>query len=503
MENKPAIGLIELPELGLLDPDGQNMLSEESEGFVLISKQILMANLEAAGFNTHLYNLKNGDTVYEYGKASWGGKELTKVSVGGSIHNIDPTENDAWGVTNNFSQYREIACIAIEHLASRGKPVVIGGSDVAAEPKPYLDAGATAVILDKTGAANAPTLDYVLGKTPRQELSGVILANGAQQPPREVRSPMRPQQWALPEQSVVEQCLGTRYKGLPFPEDNPKVGSVFTDIGCDQKCDFCQTPTYSIGYRAMTPDRALEWFATQKQAGARFILNNADQFLGRVLKKGGREEVLEIMQGVRDMGLSVIWGNGLELKKATMGHGIKQSTDFAPDEELINALWGWDGHAGCYFGYLPAERPLLGRENYRKLLPWQEHCEVVKAVARTGTPYLRYGVIIGLAEDDLETFQYLEEALWGLFEELEKINPEVNFQIAPFAISPIPGTLQGLNLRKSGLVRFEDPSIFGSVWTPAVDTHHLSYEEVAQWQVRLSGIGRKFMNDGSTREATT
>jgi hypothetical protein len=401
-------------------------------------------------------------------------------------------------VTNNFSQHRDIARMTIKHLASQGRPVLVGGSDAIADPQVYFSAGATAVVLDKSGAANASIMDYVLGKTPREEVSGVVLAQGSQPSPR-AKKVLSPQNWALPSLSVAKQCSGTGYKDLPLPEKPTVVGSVFTDIGCDRKCDFCQTPNYRLGYRAMSPERVSQWLEIQKEVGAKVIVNVADQFLGRVVKKGGREEVLEIMKTIREQGFSIIWPNGLEFKKTTLGRGINRKTglDFTPDEELIEALWGWDGKVGCHFAYLPAERPVFGRENYAKLLPWQEHCEIMKAIVRTGIPYVRYGVIVGFADDNHETLSRLEEAIWGLYEDLIAINPSLGFQVASFSISPIPGTPQADSLRQSGLLEINDPSIYGSVWTPTVNTHYLSYGEVADWQKRLAKIGKSpYMEDG-------
>jgi hypothetical protein len=252
----------------------------------------------------------------------------------------------------------------------------------------------------------------------------------------------------------------------------------------------------------MSPSRTLQWYKIQKEAGAKLINSASDQFLGRIIKKGGREDVLEIMQGIRDLGMSFFWSNGLELKKATLGRGInrKEGMNFIPDEELINALWGWDGKVGCYLAYVPAERPIFGQENYTKLLPWQEHCEMLKAITRAGVLYIRYGVIIGFADDSQETLLRLEEAISVLYEELIAINPSVNFQVSPFTISPIPGTPQSDQLRSSKLLRFDEPTIFGNLWTPAVDTHYLSYKEIANWQMRLAKIGKsRYMEDGSFR----
>jgi hypothetical protein len=498
MYQESSIGVVELPEFGLFDSDGKNWLGHKYNESVLISKQVLLASLQGEGFDAQLVNLTKGDDVVEYGKLTWGDSEFTKVYLGRKLDVIDPSAYDAWGVTNNFSQNRDIACITIKHLASQGKPVVVGGSDAIADFRSYLAAGATAVVLDKSGAANGPIMDYVLGKTPRETLAGVILANGSQAPAR-VQRPLSPQDWALPDLSVVKQCLGTEYKGLLLPENPWPIGSIFTDIGCDRTCDFCQTPRYRVGYRAMSPERVLQWAKLQKAAGAKAVMLSSDQFLGRIVKKGGREDVLEIMKTLKGLGLSYFWNNGIELKKMTVGRGInrKSGQNLTPDDELISALCGWDGQVGCYFAYIAAERPVLGRENYSKLLPWQEHCEIMKAIVRAGIPYIRYGLILGFSDDSDESLSRLEEAVWELYEELIAINPSLKFQTAPFSLSPIPGTPQSEEVRESGLLRFDDPNIFGSIWTTSVDTHYMNYKAVFEWQKRLSKVGRsRYMEDG-------
>nr|VFK37556.1 MAG: hypothetical protein BECKSD772F_GA0070984_101642 [Candidatus Kentron sp. SD]VFK43283.1 MAG: hypothetical protein BECKSD772E_GA0070983_10244 [Candidatus Kentron sp. SD]VFK80442.1 MAG: hypothetical protein BECKSD772D_GA0070982_11155 [Candidatus Kentron sp. SD] len=498
--NTSIIGIVELPEFGLLDSEGRNWLGHTYKDTVLISKQVLLSNLQGAGFDARLVNLLDGDDRVEYGRASWGDAEFAKVYIGKNLEDVDATAYDAWGVTNNFSQNREIAVLVIKHLASRGRPVVAGGSDAIAASSAYLAAGASAVVLDKSGAANAPIMDHVLGRTPREELAGVTLADGNQPPPR-VRRPFHPEDWPLPELSVVKQCLGLHFKGLPLPEDPWPMGSIFTDIGCDRTCDFCQTPKYRLGYRAMSPGRVLQWAELQKEAGAKAVMLSSDQFLARLLKKGGRKDILEIMENIRALGLSWFWNNGIELKKMTLGRGInrKSGENLIPDEELIAALCGWDGKAGCYFAYIPAERPVVGQENYKKLLPWREHCEMMKAIVRIGIPYLRYGIIIGFADDSHENLSRLEEAARDLYEELVTINPSSNFQVAPLSLSPIPGTPQSEQVRQSGLLRFDDPSILGSVWAPSMDTHHLNYKEVFEWQKRLSQVGEsRYMEDGIT-----
>ena len=482
------IGLVELPTSMLLDEEGTNW-TESPRNPVLLSKQVLLSNLEAGNFEPHLVNLRKGNHEEEYGLATWKGKTLRKVIVGRKIADIDPRKYDAWGVTVNFLQDRDVARMTIEHLASGGKPVVVGGSDALAKPQIYLQAGATAVVQDKSGAANWAVFDYVLGRPPREALSGVIFADGHQYPRR--TRPLVPEDWPLPSLDIVKQCLGLDHyfyshdKSSSVPDNVFPQGAVMPDLGCDRKCDFCQTPTYGLGYRRMSPQRALQWFALQKEAGARSVQNYSDQFLGRVLFKEGRQEILEIVKGLREMELPVCWTNGLEIKKATLGRGIRPDSDLTPDEELVEAVWGWDGKVGCAEAYIPAERPFVSRESYAKLLPWKQHRQMLRTIVRAGVPVISYGVIVGLPEDDREGMLRLHDALIELSQELKAINPSLLFNVLPFAVIPLPGTPQEQNLQKLGLLRFEDPAILGGWWTCCADTHHLSYEEVSDWQLRL------------------
>jgi len=482
-----VVGLVELPEIGLFDPFGSNRATVR-KGSALISKQVLMASLEAGGYDVRLYNLKRGGDEIEYGDVTWKGVPLKKVLLGTDYRTISPSECDVWGITSNFSQHRNAAALILSHLRSTGRTIIVGGSDAIAEPQTYLQMGADAIVLDKSGAANWAVIDCLTRQPLRGTLSGVLFRE-PQLNSRRVR-PGSPELWPIPTQEVVGQCLGTEYWSAAFPTRLTKIGSVFTDIGCDRKCDFCQTPDYRLGYKAMSPQTAIRWFQSQRSAGAGSVIGSSDQFLARLLWDGGRDEILEIMKGLRDTGLAVLWANGLELRKATRGRGlVRAGNDLAPDEELISALWGWDGTTGCYHAFIPAERPLHGRENYAKLLPWKAHCDILKSIVRTGVPALTYGCIIGFEDDDDRSLSLLEEGVSGLYDELRAINPQIIFQIAPFSLSPIPGTPQGTRVRESGLLRFPDPEIFGGAWVPCADTRHLTYEQIADWQRRLLRIG--------------
>ena len=476
-----SVGLVELPAFKLLDGDGLNWTALRQHD-PLGSKQILAAHLAAAGHDVTVVNLKAEERDTVVGAVEWNGRTLTKIAVGTPWTELDPSAFDVWGVTVNYLQERDAACAAIRHLA-RGAKVVVGGSDPFAEPEAVpAGRGRMRWSRDKSGAANDAAIEFVLTGRSTAPLTGVTLPDGRALPV--ARPPMSPQDWPLPPPAVVSATLGRTYWEAPLPSSLKPVGSVMLDIGCDRHCDFCETPTYRLGYKAMTPDRARQWLAAQRDVGANSVIVLSDQFLGRVLRPGGREEVLEITAAARDLGLALLWGNGLEIKKATLGRSLPGGDD-RPDEELVRALWGWDGKVGCAQAYIPAERPVTGTSSYAKLLPWNQHCEMLETIVGTGLPDLNYGVIIGLPDDSPAALEQLLAAVADLKSRLKLINPELRFRVTPYAIRPLPGTPQSAQLNRLGLVRFDDHAITGGFWTACADTRHMPYEQVSEWQVAL------------------
>lgn len=485
-ERSIRIGLVELPAIKLCDENGQNWAACRQHE-PLVSKQILISQLRGDGFDASLVNLKRGISEHIFGEVSWKGLSLKKIFVGTAIEEYSADRFDVWGFTVNYTQEREIACRFIRHLTSQGARVIVGGSDALAVPAPYLEAGATSIVADKSGAINRAAIEYVMGRPESAAWQQLKVSEGGRMLGRRGAA-LTPELWPLPEVDVAASCLGTRYWEGDIPDHLLPIGSVVLDIGCDRKCDFCQTPNYKLGYKSMSPKTAIRWFARQKEAGARSVICVSDQFLGRVLWDGGRDEVLEIMQGTRDLDLPVLWGNGLEIKKATRGHGLPGG-DPTPDERLCKALWGWDGRSGCYNAYIPGERPVEGNKSYEKLLPWNHHVTLLRAITQAGVPDITYGIIVGMSDDSDDTLSRFEDALYELWQTLISENHDLRFRVTPFAIRPLPGTLQTQQLERDNLLVFEDPAICGGFWTACANTKHITYERVSYWQSRLAKIG--------------
>ncbi len=121
----------------------------------------------------------------------------------------------------------------------------------------------------------------------------------------------------------------------------------------------------------------------------------------------------------------------------------------------------------------------------------------MRTIARTSIPHIRYGVIIGFEDDSEDSLLRLEEALLALYDDLMSVNPALKCQVNALSLSPIPGTPQSDHVRQTGLLHLDEPTLYGSIWTPTVDTRYLSYDQIADWQMRLMRIGgEQYMDYG-------
>jgi len=494
---KPKIALVEAPAVRIVDGSGKDhhmVRTKEATG-----KHFLGASLLAGGFEVEIMDMRRPNVEWGYEQVEWAGRTMTSLAKGLKLTDLEPKAFDVWGLTCNYQIQQTLVCELVKYISPH-RPVVVGGVDASLQPEPYLAAGATLVVHTRDGAANLAAVDFVLGRQPRVPLNGVILKDGTS---LKQTSFLHPELWPLSPIELIKSTLGYEYwegEYNVWPLSHLNIYPQATwlgDYGCDRGCDFCGTPLFwknaKLGaggrrelsniYKYMSPERVLAWVRLLKEAGAKSIISLSDQFLGRVLfGEEGRKEAMAICQGFRDLGLSFYWPNGSnELQKMTRGHGL--SKDTTPDEELIHALYDWNGVKGCFHAYIPAERPVEGKEAYAKLLPLNTHKEVVRQIVRAGTPSLTYGCIIGLKDDGAKEMQALYDYVLWFKEELKSINPKLIFWLAPFCIRPIPGTGQYLTLEKHRLLH-PHPTMRGAYGTP-MPTMHLRAEEIAEWQQRF------------------
>jgi len=481
-----VVGLIEAPQVRLYDPEGNQWTSSYHD--FLGSKQIIIGLLMDAGYRVLLYNLRTEDIGVELGEVSWCDINMRKVAWGGDWRLINPYDCNVWGITSNFYQEREVVCKIISYLSAHRVPIIVGGSDVFAEPKAYIAAGATVAIMDKSGGSNIAALEIALtGKTKHAHWLYLPIKGEV----RNGQPLLHPNMWPIPPVKYVAQTFAR----LPWKDTSQSdifpMGAVMPDQGCDRDCDFCQTHHYMLGYQYMSVERTLAWCDLQYEAGARSINCFSDQFLGRNIwsKPGqnGRDDIIAIMREIRERGINIMWWNGLETAKATKGRGFpahRPEHDPTPDRELVCAVWGWDGKSGCGQALIPAERPTEGEVAYRKLLSWQHHKEMLREIVRSGVPDLTYGLIIGLQRDTNKSMEHLLDAVLELRNDLLSINPALIFAVIPSCFIPFPGTNLSKDYWDKRNLLGNDPALFGK-WTPITTGGHLSPWEISLWQARF------------------
>jgi len=434
-----------------------------------------------------VYDLRDSNNNIEFGSVPWRSHILTKIAKSLPWEDIDPGECDVWGLTANFHIEREIIQMLCKHLGSTGKPVVVGGSDAFVDPTAYINAGATVVVMDKSGGSNQAAIDIACGSGTDYPYmlytKDGYIKNG--------RPRLHPENWRLPDLSFVDISLGRTNWRKPFtPDSDFPTSELILDHGCDRACSFCATPLYGLGYQYMTPGRVREWLERQKEAGANSIGVMSDQFLARVLypEKGdvpsGRTQLLQIVDHLRDLKLNWSFNNGIEIRKLTHGRGFKGG-DCTVDMELMEALCGRSDGLGCASIYIPAERPLQGTDRHEKLLQWSDHVEMVKAIVRAGVPNITYSVIIGYPEETDESLAHLMDVMRELKEEIMSINPELNMVVNPNSFIPFPGTPERVSLVAEGLLSQDADPVLVNSWTPTYRTRALTGEELTEWQRKL------------------
>jgi len=490
------IGLIENPRLLLEDERGRNWTSYLSSGS-LSSKLLVGGTLIAAGYEVCLYNLERGKDRTTLGEVAWNGHVLQKIVLGTPWHSINPHECDVWGITANFHQEEEIVASLIRYLTEHGARVVVGGSAAFAEPQKYTEMGAAVVVLDKSGGSNVAAIEIALTGSTKKPHRLYLARQGESRVGVAADYRLHPEKWPLPPISFVKETLGDMVWQKSFPTDFFPIGTIMADQGCDQKCDFCQSWKYGLGYQWMSPERIAEWILLLKKAGAGSIDCTSDQFVARNLWKHGRDEIMAVVDAFKAADMPFLWRNGIELKKITMGRGIEH--DLMPDRDLIRSLFGWDGKRGCVQTYIAGERPIDGTENYRKLLPWQQHLDMLRAIIETGIPDIFYGVILGLPDDSNETYKRLEEGLHEIRDMTKEMNPSLTFSVHLNGIQAFPGTLMTENLQDEGLMpQNVDPALINKQ-TPVARTRHLSVAQLSEWQRHLY---RTFVDSEGRRGVT-
>jgi hypothetical protein len=275
----------------------------------------------------------------------------------------------------------------------------------------------------------------------------------------------------------------------PLPEGvRPPLMYMETSRGCRNSCDFCSTPFAKGGYRFMSQRRIEEWLRLCKNAGIATILVMEDSVLSRLDFPEGRQAVIDLFVHMRSEGFAWEFANGIEIGKLAPAGRI--------DEELIEAMFSFDGFSGCYRSYIPFER--VDIQAYKKLKPFDVNKAILGSIVKRKVRLLTAGVIIGHPNETLESLAQTRRKL----KELRKVVGDISggetlITMAIFVHTPIPGTSDFRRFRREGRLAFdidEHPELYGC-GTSVVNGFHLTYPDIttARRDIALEVNGEEAM----------
>ncbi len=265
---------------------------------------------------------------------------------------------------------------------------------------------------------------------------------------------------------------------LPIRVSTPLM-YLETSRGCKNMCDFCSTPFTKGKYRFMSQKRIEELLQFYKGKGISTLLLSEDNILSRLDLPNGRKMLLKWFKYMRNQGFAWEFSNGIEIGKLT-GNG-----NF--DEELIEALFGYDDSTGCYRSYIPLER--IDLHIYRKIKPFEIQKKILSLIVNQKVPLLNLGIIMGNpyeTQGSLDTNEKRMNELMDMISEHSYGKTQTYANI--FLHIPIPGTKDYKKFHKEGRLEYDinkDPELF-NFYTSVVNGNHYSYHDLTKLRRDIS-----------------
>jgi hypothetical protein len=356
------------------------------------------------------------------------------------------------GLTANFSfEARRIGeAIAVYRRYNPHGKVIVGGRDATFRPEVYLGQGADAVVLGE-GEQIAGRLVVHLHQGKRPDFPGVAFREGGafrglgQRPILAPINELPLPHFFAPDEHLREDLprdqreYCSESQDGPFPPDvAPPTYHFFTSRGCIYQCSFCTTAGHP--YDAMTPDNVRKLLRHLKANGVRTLLSAEDAVAERIHfrrdGRDGRQELLEIMQAIKDDRFAVEWTNAINFNLFHDGRKI--------DHELMDAVFGsevLDGRrVGSYRMSVPVERP-GGDPRLPKLKPHAQQIEVIEGIAaRHAIASMGLCAVIR-PEDSAAALARMKEKLLEMRDAILRAgNGRTKTRIGIFCLTPHPGS---------------------------------------------------------------
>lgn len=402
----------------------------------------------------------------KYKEIPYGNKTIEVYRVGTPFSEIEDliSSSDALIFTSNFTQEAGVIGDLIE-FGKRVNPQVkvwVGGSDAMVQRgevdrhRYFYERGAD-YIAEGDGEITLP--DLMRGQTP-------------------ARNPILSDFDHAPDPALhlvnLHDCIESHEGGLPAGV-TPPLMYLETSRGCRQSCDFCSTPFTKGKYRYMSQQRIERVLQHFLDYGIRTLLLIEDNILSRLDLPEGRAEVLRWFATMREKNFVWEFANGVEIGKL--------EKDGVLDEELIEAMFGYDGKAGCYRSYIPLERIDVADLPYRKLKAFDVQKHILLSIARKGTALLNLGVIIGNPEESATSLSRTETKMIELKNDILDCSAGRTFAFANiFLHIPICGTNDYRRFHREGRLAYDidiHPELY-NFYTSIIRGENFSYTDLTE-----------------------
>jgi len=451
-----------------LSIDGRNLGAVRTH-FPKISQLMLAAIIEKSfpEINVRIVDMKTlGNQEVKYKEIKYGSRTIEAYQVGLPFSAVADTiaSSDALIFTNNFTQEAEVIGDLIE-FAKQVNPNVkvwIGGSDAMVQRAE----------VDRQHYFHSRGADYVSAGDGELTLPDLIRGHLQKQ------TPILSDFDRVPDPALhlvnLADYTESHEGGLPAGV-TPPLMYVETSRGCRQSCDFCSTPFTKGRYRYMSEGRIEHALAQFHQFGIRTLLLIEDNILSRLDLPDGRDEVLHWFRSMFEQGFVWEFANGVEIGKLEKGGVL--------DQELIEAMFQYDGRAGCYRSYIPLERIDSSELPYRKLKAFDVEKGILLSIAQQGVALLNLGVIIGNPAESHKSLSRTEDRMLELKDEILDLTGGRTYPFANFFLHiPICGTNDYRRFHKEGRLAFDidtNPELY-NFYTSILRGDNFSYDELTE-----------------------
>lgn len=179
-----------------------------------------------------------------------------------------------------LARMREAALVCTREAVRRGVVVFVCSSDATDHPRPYLEAGARAVIAGEGERTLVDALAHHAAGAPLDRVRGLVLGDGASVRATEPRTPMTDLD-ALP-RPAWDLVDVERYRRAWHRRHGYFSMNVATTRGCPYHCNWCAKPVWGQRYSARSPESVADEVAWLRRAYRPDHLTICDDIFGLV-----------------------------------------------------------------------------------------------------------------------------------------------------------------------------------------------------------------------------